>query len=184
MNGLIVVLLVLIGLVLIVGLALGIWLIRLRNQVETALAQVRTEMQRRLDMIPNLVKTVKGYAAHESETLEAVISARSAAVSTPATPGTGEGADLISASLGRLMALSERYPDLKADKSFAELQNELAETENRIGFGRKLYNETVLIYNNAQQVFPANLIAARFSHTPSMSFEASPESATPPVVEF
>ena len=133
MNGLIVVLLALIGLVLIVGLALGIWLwstynrlIRLRNQVETALAQVRTELQRRLDMIPNLVKTVKGYAAHESETLEAVISARSAAVSTPATPGTGEGADLISASLGRLMALSERYPDLKADKSFAELQNELA----------------------------------------------------------
>ena len=191
MNGLIVVLLVLIGLILIVSLALGIWLwstynrlIRLRNQVETSLAQVRTELQRRLDMIPNLVKTVKGYAAHESETLEAVISARSAAVSKPSTPGTGEGADPISATLGRLMALSERYPELKADKSFAELQMELAETENRIGFGRKLYNETVLIYNNAQQVFPANLIAARFSHTPSMSFEASPESATPPVVEF
>ena len=184
-------LLVLIGLALIVGLTLGLWLwktynqlIRLRNQVETSLAQVRTELQRRLDMIPNLVKTVKGYAAHESETLEAVIAARSAAVAAPSTPGTGEGTDLISASLGRLMALSERYPDLKADKSFATLQNELAETENRIGFGRKLYNETVLIYNNAQQVFPANLIASRFSHTPSMSFEASPESATPPTVEF
>ena len=184
-------LLVLIGLALIVGLTLGLWLlktynqlIRLRNQVETSLAQVRTELQRRLDMIPNLVKTVKGYAAHESETLEAVIAARSAAVSAPSAPGTGEGTDLISASLGRLMALSERYPDLKADKSFAALQNELAETENRISFGRKLYNETVLIYNNAQQVFPANLIASRFSHTPSMSFEASPESATPPTVEF
>lgn len=191
MSGLLVVLFVLIGLVLVIALALGVWLwstynrlIRLRNQVETALAQVRTELQRRLDMIPNLVKTVKGYAAHESETLEAVITARSAAVSTPSTPGTGDGTDLISASLGRLMALSERYPDLKADKSFMELQNELSETENRISFGRKLYNETVLIYNNAQQIFPANLIASRFSHTPSASFEASPESATPPVVDF
>ena len=191
MYGLLVVLLVLIGLVLTVGLILGLWLwktynqlIRLRNEVETSLAQVRTELQRRLDMIPNLVKTVKGYAAHESETLEAVVAARSAAVSTPSTPGTGEGADLISASLGRLMALSERYPDLKADKNFAALQKELAETENRISFGRKLYNETVLIYNNAQQVFPANLIASRFSHTPGMSFDASPEAAIPPDVDF
>lgn len=184
-NGLI------IALVTIVGISIGIWLwstynrlVRLRNQVDTAWAQVETELERRLDLIPNVVATVKGYAAHERETLEAVIIARSEALSASLPSDSFASQDNVSAALSRLFALSERYPALKADASFLKLQAELSQTENRISFGRKVYNESVLAYNNAQQEFPANLVAARFRHTASPTFKASGEAANPPSVNF
>jgi LemA protein len=157
----------------------------LRNSVITAWGQIETETQRRLDLIPNLVATVKGYAQHESSTLEAVIQARAAAVGGARTPAeTLQTQDILSAALGRLFALSESYPNLKADQTFLSLQNELAQTENRINYGRKLYNETALIYNTAQQEFPANIVARRWNHGAVDSFRASAEASAPPTVSF
>ena len=177
--------------ILIACIGIGIWLfnvynrlVRLRNQVQTAWAQIETELERRLDMIPSLVATVKGYASHERETLEAVINARATALSARDAESSLQSQDMISNALGRIFALSERYPELKADKSFLELQKELTQTENRISFGRKVYNETVLTYNTAQEVFPANLVASRFKHSLSSSFKSSSEAARPPKVEF
>jgi LemA protein len=158
-------------------------LVRLRNQVETAFGQVQTELERRLELIPNLVATVKGYASHERETLDAVISARAAATSVQLDTGL-QAQDLLSGALGRLMALSERYPDLKADSGFLRLQSELENTEGRISFGRKLYNESVQSYNNAQQVFPANLVASKFRHKAATQFLASEAAAHSPKVQL
>lgn len=175
---------------LIISGAVGIWLwttynrlIRLRNQVETAWGQVQTELERRLDLIPNLVAVVKGYASHESETLEAVITARAAATNTQPENGL-QAQDFLSSALGRLLAVSERYPDLKADSGFLKLQTELENAENRISFGRKLYNETVFTYNTAQQVFPANLISSRFQHTAAAQFAATEAASRAPKVKF
>lgn len=171
------------------GVGVWIWgiynrLVRLRNEVTNAWAQVETELERRLDMIPNIVNTVKGYASHERETLEAVIQARAGAMVDRTPESNNISQDLVTTSLGRLMALSERYPALKADQGFLKLQNELAETENRISFGRKVFNESVLIYNTVQQVFPANLVARKFGHSERTSFQSSASAARPPVVNF
>jgi LemA protein len=169
----------------------GLWfvstynrLVRLRNNVTNSWAQVETELQRRIDMIPNLVATVKGYAAHEHSTLQDVINARAASMQAMPPSDALQAQDLLTAAVGKLIAVSERYPDLKADKSFLALQAELAQTENRVSYGRKVYNESVLLYNNAQQVFPAQLVAERLELEPAEPFEASPEASTPPTVSF
>ena len=136
-------------------------LVNLRNQMKNAWAQIDVQLKRRHDLIPNLVETVKGYAKHERETLEAVTSARNLAQSAV---GTGVGSQSkaegeLSGALSRLLAVVERYPDLKANQNFLALQEELTSTENKIGFARQFYNDAVLSYNNKTQMFPSNIIA-------------------------
>ena len=160
----------------IVFWGIGIYnrLINERNRVKNAFAQIDVQLTRRYDLIPNLVEAVKGYMKHERETLEAVISARNAAASSldkakadPANAqaikelGASEGA--LTSALGRLFALSEAYPDLKANQNMMQLQEELTSTENKVAFSRQAFNDTVLQYNNSAQNFPNNVIAGFFS---------------------
>jgi LemA protein len=149
-------------------------LINLRNAVKNAFAQIDVQLTRRYDLIPNLVEAVKGYMKHERETLEAVITARTRAVAglqqAAAHPESAaainelSGADsALSAALGRLFALSEAYPDLKADRNMMQLQEELTSTENRVAFSRQAFNDAVMGYNNARENFPNNIIANSFN---------------------
>ena len=160
----------------IVLYAIGIYnsLVNLRNRVKNAFAQIDVQLTRRYDLIPNLVEAVKGYMKHERETLEAVINARNNAVSSleaanldPSNAvaiqelGTSEGA--LGAALGRLFALSEAYPDLKANQNMMQFQEELASTENKVAFSRQAFNDAVLSYNNKADNFPNNIIASRYN---------------------
>jgi LemA protein len=162
--------------VLVLGWAIGTYnrLVRLRNQVDASWAQIDVQLKRRHSLIPNLVETVKGYAAHERGTLEAVVTARNAAVSVqgggPARQAEAEG--LLTQALGRLFALAEAYPDLKANQNFMSLQNELANTEDKIAYARQFYNSAIQTFNSAVQSFPTNLIAGMGSFHPRPYFEA------------
>ncbi len=150
-------------------------LVRLRNQVKNAWAQIDVQLKRRFDLIPNLVETVKGYMKHERETLEAVTQARNLAQQA-ASSGAGARAkaeDALGAALSRLLAVAERYPDLKANQNFLALQEELTSTENKIGFSRQFYNDSVLRYNNQTQVFPSNLIASMTGFKADEFFEVT-----------
>lgn len=161
--------------------------------VATAWSNVETQYQRRADLIPNLVNTVKGYAAHESETLESVIAARSAATSinltadelTPEKIAEFQAAQQqVRSALGRLIAIAENYPDLKANQNFLELQAQLEGTENRIAVARKEFNEIAQTYNVAVRRFPANLVASIFGFEKKAYFEADEAAAQAPVVQF
>ena len=146
-------------------------LVRLRNRVDNAWAQIEVQLKRRWDLIPNLVETVKGYAAHERETFQAVTEARAAAqqARTPADAAQAEG--ILGQALGRLLAVAEAYPELQADESFRQLQTELGETENRIAVSRQVYNDTVLTYNNAIQTVPGLVVAGPFGFAAREFFE-------------
>jgi LemA protein len=159
-------------------------LVSLRNRVENAWAQVDVQLRRRYDLIPNLVETVKGYAAHERETFEAVTQARSRAQAAqgPAEQSAAEG--LLGQALGRLFAVAEAYPELQADENFRQLQDELAETENRIAVSRQVYNDTVLSYNTAIQTVPGLLIAGPFGFARKDFFELEGEAREAPRVAF
>ncbi|MFM7684388.1 MAG: LemA family protein [Actinomycetota bacterium] len=160
-------------------------LVRSRNQVDNAWSQIDVQLKRRLDLIPNLVETVKGYAAHERETLEAVVKARNAALAAPGTPSGQAAADnMISGALRQLFALSEAYPDLKANQNFLALQEELTATEGRVAYARQFYNDSVLTYNNRLQTFPTVLIAGMLKFTKREFFEAEPEAKQVPKVQF
>ncbi len=180
-----IVLLVVLGLLaLLVFFIIGQYnaLIRGRNGYKNAFAQIDVQLKRRHDLIPNLVETAKGYMAHERETLEAVIAARkgaetarSAAAANPGDPGAmkalaqAEGG--LGGTLGRLFALSEAYPDLKANQNMMQLTEELTSTENRISFARQAFNDAVLGFNNLRETFPTNLIAGMFNFAVAESFE-------------
>lgn len=163
-------------------------LVRLRETVRTAWAQIDVLLKRRHDLIPNLVETVKGYAAHESQTLERVIAARNTAVAAggsadPAQRSAAEGA--LSGALRQLFAVAEAYPNLKANENFMQLQGELASTENMIGAQRQGYNETVRQYNTAIMSFPANILAGVFGFTAMTFFEIQdPGQREAPSVKF
>ncbi|MCX7912164.1 MAG: LemA family protein [Dehalococcoidales bacterium] len=162
-------------------------LVNLRNQVKNAWAQIDVQLKRRYDLIPNLVETVKGYMAHERQTLEAVTQARNLAQSLAsagvAQRGKAEGE--LSSALARLLAVVERYPDLKANQNFLALQEELTSTENKISFARQFYNDSVLRYNNKTQMFPTNIVASLFGFKASEFFEtASPAEREAPRVSF
>src|SRR5262245_2367177 len=166
--------LLLLGLLVVVVIALVVLynrLVTLRNRVENAWAQVDVQLKRRYDLIPNLVETVKGYAAHERETFEAVTAARARAQSAqgPAEQGAAEG--ILGQALGRLFAVAEAYPELQADENFRQLQTELGETENRIAVSRQVYNDTVLTYNNAIQTVPGVVLAGPFGFVKKDFFE-------------
>ncbi|PIP37708.1 MAG: hypothetical protein COX19_16020 [Desulfobacterales bacterium CG23_combo_of_CG06-09_8_20_14_all_51_8] len=172
-------------------------LVTLRNRFKNAFAQIDVQLKRRYDLIPNLVEVVKKYMQHERETLEAVIKARNSAVSAnnqaagnPGDPGAmknlsaAEG--MLSGALGRLFALSESYPDLKANQNMAQLQEELSSTENRVAFARQAFNDAVMSYNIGREKFPANLISGMFHFTEAQLLESteSPEEKKAPKVTF
>ncbi|MFE9204591.1 LemA family protein [Micromonospora sp. NPDC007230] len=161
-------------------------LVRLRNQVAASWAQIDVQLKRRSDLIPNLVETVKGYAAHESATLAAVTAARTGAVAAagaePAARAQAENA--LTQSLGRLFAVAEAYPDLKASQNFAALQAELATTENKIAYARQFYNSAVQTHNNAGQTFPTMLIAGLAGFRAREFFETAEGERGPVQVRF
>lgn len=160
-------------------------LVRSRNQIENSWSQIDVQLKRRLDLIPNLVETVKGYAAHERQTLEAVIQARNAAIAAPDTPQAQAQADnALTGALRQLFALGEAYPDLKANQNFLALQEELTATEGRVAYARQFYNDSVLSYNNRLQVFPTVIIARMFGFDRREYFEAEESARTVPTVEF
>lgn len=143
-----------------------------RNRVKNAWAQIDVQLKKRFDLIPNLVETVKGYAKHEAGTLEAVVKARNQYISA-ATPEEMMKANTeMTGALSRLFALAENYPDLKANTNFMELQSELTQVEDKIAYARQFYNDTVMIFNNAIQVFPANLLAGLFGFKEETYFKA------------
>ena len=159
-------------------------LVRLRNGVENAWAQIDVQLKRRYDLIPNLVETVKGYAAHEKETLDAVIQARNSAMAAQGPAQQAQNENMLTGTLKSLFALSEAYPDLKANQNFLELQEELTSTESRIAFARQHYNDSVLGYNNKIQVFPSNIVAGMFNFSESEYFETEGDARGPVQVEF
>ena len=157
-------------------------LVTSRNAYKNAFAQIDVQLTRRYDLIPNLVETAKGYMKHERETLEAVIQARNSAVSglsaAKANPGDPQAMQQLSGAenaltqtLGRLFALSEAYPDLKANQNMMQLSEELTSTENKVAFARQAYNDSVMSYNNARDVFPSSIVANMFSFQPAQLLE-------------
>jgi LemA protein len=181
-------LIILLAIVIVVFL-IFVWLynrfVRLRNRVDNAWAQIEVQLKRRWDLIPNLIETVKGYAAHERGTFESVTQARARAqqAQTPAETAQAEG--ILSQALGRLFAVAEAYPELQADENFRQLQSQLEETENRIAVSRQVYNDTVLTYNNAVQTFPGIVIAAPFGFLIREFFDVEDEAQRePPRVDF
>jgi LemA protein len=182
-----------IGLIVFFGLIVAVFfwgssaynrLVAQRNEFKNAFAQIDVQLKRRYDLIPNLVETAKKYIAHERETLEAVVKARNTAVSAHAAAATdpanaeamrqlGAAEGGLSGALGRLFAVVEAYPDLKANQTMAQLTEELTSTENRIAFARQAFNDSVMTYNNAVQQFPSNFIAGAFSFQPAELLKAT-----------
>jgi LemA protein len=177
----IVVLLILLGIYVVVSYN---GLVSLRNRIENAWAQIDVQLKRRYDLIPNLVETVKGYASHERETLDAVITARNAGMNATGPAEQAQAENMISGALKSLFALSEAYPDLKANQNFAQLQEELTGTEGRIAYARQFYNDTVYRYNTKIQSFPSNVLANTFSFSEREYFQADDESRGPTQVSF
>ncbi len=160
-------------------------LVRARNRVKEAWSDINIQLRRRHDLIPNLVETVKGYAAHEQGVLEAVIQARTQAVTAGSLEQKGQAENMLSGALKNLFALSEAYPTLKANENFAKLQDELSDTENKIQASRRFYNSNVLDLNTKLEVFPTNIIAGMFTFKKEEFFELdSPEEANLPKVNF
>ncbi len=159
-------------------------LVRLRNRTQNAWAQVDVQLRRRYDLIPNLVETVKGYASHEKETLDAVIRARNAAGAASGPAEQAQAENVVTSALRQVFALSEAYPDLKANQGFLQLQDELAGTEGRISYARQFYNDTVLRYNTKIQTFPAVVIANAMRFREREYFEADDAQRGPVQVTF
>jgi LemA protein len=189
--------------ILIVFVVIVLWMIGMynrlvtsRNAFKNAFAQIDVQLTRRYDLIPNLVETAKGYLKHERETLEAVIAARNTAMAglkaAAANPASGEAVSQLSGAeagltgaLGRLFAVAEAYPDLKANANMMQLSEELTSTENRVAFARQAFNDAVMSYNNAREVFPNSMMAGMFNFEPAKMLEAPPpEKREPPKVSF
>jgi LemA protein len=198
MSPLIVTVIVILG----VGLLLALWLMGVynglvvaRNRFENAFAQIDVQLKRRYDLIPNLVEAVKGYMAHERETLDAVIKARNSAMAAeqkvaanPRDPAAmkelNQAETQLGGTLGRLFALSEAYPDLKANQNMLALQEELTSTENKIGFARQAFNDAATDYNNKREVFPAAMVAGTFGFSEAALLEAAQAEREAPRVSF
>jgi LemA protein len=161
-------------------------LVRLRNRIDNAFSQIDVQLQRRHDLVPNLVETVKGYAAHERETLDSVVQARNQAVSaTNAGPAQqAQAENVLTGALRQLFAVAEAYPDLKANQNFLQLQEELTSTEDRIAYARQFYNDAVVKYNSKIQSIPSNIIAGMFNFHEREYFEGEEEARSVPRVQF
>jgi LemA protein len=194
-----IILVVFVGFIGLIGIfAMGVYngLVKLRNMYKNAFSQIDVQLKRRYDLIPNLVETAKAYMGHERETLEAVIAARNIAsdarVGAAANPGDpvalsklGQAESGLGGMLGRLFAVSEAYPDLKANQNMMQLSEELTTTENKVAFSRQAYNDSVLAFNNKREVFPNNIIAGMFSFQEAALFEIEEASErVAPKVQF
>ena len=177
--------------VLIVVLIFGFLVVRSynslvakRNRVDTSWSHVEVQLQRRYDLIPNLVETVKGYATHESETFERVVEARAAGQSATSPGEQAQADNLLTGALRQLFAVAEDYPELRASENFASLQEDLSETENKIAVSRQIYNDTVLTYNNAVQQLPSNIVASITGFKAREFYDAADAADTAPEVSF
>ena len=196
--GLLVLAIIILAAVAVLLFVVGVYnkLVKLRNRFKNAWAQIDVQLKRRYDLIPNLVETAKGYLKHERGTLEAVIAARNAAsaantrvAANPADPEAMKALiaaeTSLSGTLGRLFALAEAYPDLKANQTMMQLMEELTSTENKVSFARQAYNDAVMLYNTQREMFPSNLIAAMFNFGPAELFAVEkPEQREAPKVSF
>lgn len=190
---------ILVVLVLSIGFFIKVYnnLVRDKNRYKNAYAQIDVQLKRRYDLIPNLVETAKGYIKHERETLEAVMQARNQAVAAgqkasanPGDPaamgGLMQAEGMLNGALGRLFAVAEAYPDLKANQTMAQLMEELTSTENKIAFSRQAFNDQVMLYNTNREKFPNNMVAGMFNFGEAKLLESieSPEEAKAPKVSF
>jgi LemA protein len=179
--GALVVLLIIIGVVIIAVVGIYNSLIVLRNRCENGWSQIDVQLKRRYDLIPNLVETVKGYAKHEREVFERVTEARTSAINAGTVKDQAQAENMLSGALKSLFAVAENYPELKANQNFLMLQEELAGTESKIAFARQFYNDTVMKFNQKQQVFPASIIANAFGFKEKEYFEIEEPAAKEPV---
>ncbi len=175
--------------VLVILLLLVFWLgynglVKRRNQVDNAWSQIDVQLKRRHDLIPNLVETVKGYAAHERGTFEAVTAARANAINAQSPAEQAQAENVLSGALKSLFAVAEAYPDLKANQNFLNLQEELTSAEDRVAYARQFYNDSVLSYNTQIQKFPTVLLAGMFHFEKREFFDAAPEDTETPQVQF
>lgn len=179
--------------IVVIVVLLVVWLIAmynnlvaLKNRVKNAWAQIDVQLQRRHDLIPNLVETVKGYAAHEKSTLDAVISARNAAMSATGAAAQAKQENMLTGALRSLFAVAEAYPELKANQNFLDLQRQLSETEDKLSYARQSYNDCLMAFDNAREQFPSNIIAGMFSANfpKEEMFDAPTEAQAAPSVKF
>lgn len=163
--------------IVLIAIFVGMYnaLVRLRNQVKNAWAQIDVQLKRRYDLIPNLIETVKGYMKHERETLENVTRMRAQAMETSGVADKAKAEGMLTSALGQLKVAVENYPDLKANQNFLALQEELTSTENKISFARQNYNDQVLFYNNKTEMFPSNVMASMFGFNKEEFFEIENE---------
>src|SRR6516164_3095677 len=180
--GIVIVVVVVVLLLVLVGMYNG--LVRKRNRAENAWAQVDVQLKRRHDLIPNLVETVKGYAAHERGTFDEVTQARTAAQQAQGPQAQGAAENVLTQALGRLFAVAENYPQLRATENFQQLQAQLSETEQNIAIARQVYNDTVLTYDNALETVPSSIIAGIFNFRPREYFQADEGDRAVPQVSF
>ena len=176
-----------VAIAVLLGLALVVLynkLVRLRNRVENAWSQVDVQLKRRYDLIPNLVETVKGYAQHERATFEEVTRARTRAQEARTVEQQAEAENVLTAAIGRLFAVAEAYPELRASENFQQLQSQLEETEDKIRVARQVYNDAVLTYENARETVPTNLIASSFGFEEKPFFEIEEPAREAPRVQF
>ena len=159
-------------------------LVRLRNRAENSWAQVDVQLRKRYDLVPNLVETVKGYASHERETFEEVTRARTAAQQATTVEQQAEAENLLTAAIGRLFAVAEAYPELRASDNFQQLQAELSDIEGKIAIARQIYNDAVLSYDNALETVPTNVVAGMFNFEPRPYFEIEAAAREAPRVRF
>ena len=177
--------------ILVVLAALVLWgvsvynrIIQLENRYENAWSQIDVQLKRRADLVPNLVETVKGYATHERQLFEEIARSREAMINAKGVSESAEAANMMSAALGRLFALAEAYPELKANQNFMMLQEELAGIENKIAYARQFYNDAVLQYNNAIEQVPGNLLAGPMNKKEAVFLEIPEENKAVPSVSF
>ena len=182
----VVIVIIIVVVVVLACIVAGIYnnMVTLRNRIDNAWQNIDTQLQRRNDLIPNLVETVKGYAKHEQDTLAAVVNARNAAVSATTPEAKMEADNVLTGALRQLFAVAEAYPDLKANTNFTQLQATLEDTENKVSYARQSYNDCVLSYNNAIQTFPAVIFAGIFQFKERQGFEAAEAARQAPAVKF
>jgi LemA protein len=178
---------VIVAIVVVLGLAVVTMynrLVRLRNRTENSWSQVDVQLKRRYDLIPNLVESVKGYAAHEQTTFEDVTKARTAAQQAQGIAEQAQAENMLTAAIGRLFAVAEAYPQLRATENFQQLQAQLADVEQKIAVSRQVYNDTVLTYDNALETVPTNIVAGLFNFSPRAYFETEDATREAPAVQF
>jgi LemA protein len=180
----VIVIVVIVVLLLLVVVAMYNRLVRLRNRSENTWAQVDVQLRRRYDLIPNLVEAVKGYAAHERATFDEVTRARAAAQQAQGVEEQAKAENVLTAALGRLFAVAEAYPELRATENFQQLQQQLADVEQNIAVARQVYNDTVLTYDNALETVPTNIVAGLFNFRPRAYFETEGATREAPAVQF